>query len=165
MQIDTKSDNKLEGGWKLRQAMGFEQARDYGRSGNNGQWRMIRNRTLGYLDAIGVPPVEALEISLQVIEEVRSRIEADASIRPVETAMQVLRRILKKHNRIEGKNGLLPDDAELISQPLPPRKRGNMTPQNLEGGRPGSRLFSKTLKMFKFILPLILLFVFIGSSG
>lgn len=126
----------------MTQAMGFEKMKDGGLPGNDGQWRMVRNRTIGYLDAVGVPPVEALEISLQVTEELRRRMAADASIRPVETALQVLRRILKKQHRIEGKRGLLPDDAELLRQPLPPRKPGTMTP-HLEEGRPDSDVESR----------------------
>lgn len=120
------------------------------------QWRMARNRMIGYLDALDVPPVEALETTCEVSAEVRRRSQTQDTIKPVEEAMQMLRRTLAEQNRIEEGNFMASADAEFLQRPLPPMKQGRMLPDGPDGDL-GDGLFKRMLKRLRSIRPFYLL--------
>lgn len=120
------------------------------------QWRMARNRMIGYLDALDIPPVEALETTCEVIAEVRRSSQAHDSIKPVEEAMQVLRRKLVEQNRIEDGNFMAFTGAEVVQRPLPPMKQGRMWPDSPDGNVEDG-MFKRVLKKARSIRTLCLL--------
>ncbi|MCF8024479.1 MAG: hypothetical protein K9K82_03205 [Desulfobacteraceae bacterium] len=133
-----------------------EKTRTDGIAEKEWQWRMARSRMLRYLDALDIPPIEALETACEVFDEVRSRSQPHDSIKPVEEGMQMLRRTLVEQNRIEEGNFMVFADAELLQRPLPPMKQGRMWPDGPDGD-PGDGLFKRTLKKFRSIRPFYLL--------
>jgi hypothetical protein len=121
-------------------------------------WRTARDRLMSYLDAAGVPPLEGLAMSLEVVEEVRERCNCDEQAEPVGASLQVARRLLREKQRIDDDHYLLTGDADLVRHPLPARQVGSMKPQSLGIGR-GKGLLKRVSEMTKFLLPLFMTFI------
>ncbi len=110
-----------------------------GSGSRDGRLKMARNRMLIYMDALDMDPVEAAEMTRQVLENTRGRMAADPRVEPVSLAMQSLRQILAGKNRIDPVGRMVRITEMVFLPPTPPLNIGHMVPQKLE-----RKLFSRT---------------------
>lgn len=104
-------------------------------------WQMARNRVIGYLDALGFDPRQALEITRHILDITRDRLQGQSGGTPVAVAMQQLRRQLRQYGRgNRPDDGRLPDGKDCFLKPVPPITPGWMRPQRLQL-YPGQKLF------------------------
>ena len=123
-----------------------------------GQWKTARDRMLSYLDAVGVPPVEALEMTLHIIEQIRAGGPEAQETPPVERAVRALRRQLADQGRIAADIFTLKDSEDLFPPPTPELQPSRMVPQRLRPRRRGffpawlHKLINPTLRVFLLLI-------------
>jgi|GEM_PF-4474240 len=112
------------------------------------RWKMARDRMLSYLDALGIPPLEAMDLTNEVIDRTRGRAGAGGSD-PVPETMRVLRAILKDRDKIDTVDNTC-RIPELLSLPAAPKLNpGAMIPQRLDTA-PWNGLVGRTLTRIHF---------------
>jgi hypothetical protein len=103
-------------------------------------WQAAQERVLRYLKALGVPPLESLEMTLQVLARAASGAQTGATLEPVGAAMRALHQLLEdKWADLVQPSASLPADAPGIPvvarrqlkayghvQAAPPLRRGVM---------------------------------------
>lgn len=136
----------------------------HGSDAGENPWQAARDRTLGYLDAAGIPALEALDLSTMTLNRARDAVASRKKEHPVSIAMQITRQLLIEQHRIDvvdPKN--LKIDFRFLSTPVFPEwNRGDMIPQKLEialwnSFAKRSRKFMNFRSLFLYLGLLILL--------
>lgn len=128
-------------------------------------WRTARDRALGYLDAIGVTPFDALELSRQATGKARDIVESRKNGHPVSVTMQIMRQMLIERQIIDTTDHHLATGIRFLPSPVFPEwNRGNMIPQKLVtapwNGIAGKTRRSKYLKWIALVLGLLILLIY-----
>ena len=113
------------------------------------EWQTARERILGYLDALGVEPLESLALSRHVLEKTKNEMTPDDGRHPVTESMRLLRQILIEQNRIDVANGTRNPMKFHILPSFPDHNRGIMMPQKLDSSL-WRLLRHRTRKFFRF---------------
>ncbi|MGM0453122.1 MAG: hypothetical protein ACQERN_08145 [Thermodesulfobacteriota bacterium] len=117
-----------------------------------GQWQMARNRLIGYLDALDVPPAKAMELTRQALDLARARHRPGETGPPVVEAMRQLGPLLAEQKQMEPPFASARpkhNDGFPVFRPAPTLIPGCMRSQYLElyPGQKQFRYLSETIDL------------------